>query len=313
MVSQARSLSSPSVEARESRRVWRTERGALAFITPALLCLLVTVAYPIAHSIWISFHRWNLVSNVQRWVGLENYADLFQDPALLTVFRVTAVYTGLSVAIELVLGLALALVFRAGLTRGLRGFPVLRILVLAPVLVAPLLWGFYFRSFFSPQFGVFNQLLEIVDLGPVLWVNDPALAVYSLVLADVWQWTPFMFSIILSGLLALHGDIAEAARVDGATPWRVFRDIELPLLQPVLLVAVLIRFIDSIKYLDLVLVITQGGPGTSTEILNYFAYRTAFQAYSMGMGATIALLVFAVIMGATVLLLRLLRSNDGRA
>ena len=121
------------------------------------------------------------------------------------MIRVTFVYSTLSVALEFTLGLGLALAVRAGLRRGLPGFPLIRVLALAPLLVAPLLWAFYFRSFYSPQFGLFNAILNGIGLPSVLWVNDADIAIYSLVLADVWQWTPFMFSILLAGLLALPG------------------------------------------------------------------------------------------------------------
>lgn len=287
--------------------------SALAFMAPAVLVLVAIFVYPLVYSFWISLQRWSLISGVQRWTGLGNYVAIFSDPMLPGTIRVTLVYSALSVSLELIFGLLLALLVRAGLKRHLPAFPAIRVLLMAPLLVAPLLWAFYFRSFFSPQFGLFNQVLGALGLPGVLWVNDPNLALYSLVLADVWQWTPFMFSILLSGLLSLPNDVVEAARVDGATGPQIIRFIELPMLGPVLLVAIIMRLIDSLRYLDLVLVITQGGPGTSTEILNFLAYRTSFQQFQVGRGAAVAFVVFALVMIAAVVLLRMMwKSGNAR-
>lgn len=277
---------------------------ALGFVAPALAALVAVVFYPLGYSFWISLQRWSLLSGVQRWTGLGNYRSIFTDPTLLTTLKVTLIYSGLSVCLELGLGLALALLVRAGLRRGIAGFPTIRVLLMTPLLIAPLLWAFFFRSYFSPQFGLFNQTLTAFGTRPILWVNDPAIALYSLILADVWQWTPFLFSILLAGLLALPGDVIEAARLDGAPSWAIAWHIEIPLLRPVLLVAVVMRLIDSLRYLDLVLVITQGGPGNSTEILNFLSYRIAFQQMQVGKGAAVAFIVFALVMLAAVVLLR---------
>jgi multiple sugar transport system permease protein len=285
---------------------WRSRGRALVYVAPALVVLAAIFIYPLADAFWTSLHRWNLISNVKRWAGFDNYAAILGDPGFLQVVRVTLVYSGLSLFFELTLGLALALMVRAGLRRRLPGFPLIRVLTLGPLLVAPLLWAFYFRSFYSPQFGLFNIVLNGLGLPSVLWVNDARLAVFSLVLADVWQWTPFMFSILLAGLLALPTDVVEAARVDGAGGWRILYSVELPMLRPVLLVTVLIRTIDSLRYLDLVLVITQGGPGRSTEILNYLAYRTSFQEFQFGRGAALAFIVFILVMLAAGALLRVM-------
>lgn len=275
-------------------------------MAPALIVLAAIFIYPLCDAFITSLMRWNLISNVKRWTGFGNYAAIFADPGFPGVVKVTFLYSGLSLAFEFALGLGLALMVRAGLRRGLAGFPLMRVLVLAPLLVAPLLWAFYFRSFYSPQFGLFNTVLEQIGLPAVLWVNDPNLAVFSLVLADVWQWTPFMFAILLAGLMALPTDVVEAARVDGAGGWRILFAIELPMLRPVLLVTLLIRTIDSLRYLDLVLVITQGGPGQSTEILNYLAYRTSFQEFQLGRGAALAFVVLALVMLAAAALLRVM-------
>jgi multiple sugar transport system permease protein len=289
----------------------RSRGAAIVFVAPAFLCLAGTIGYPLAEAVRTSLYRWNLISGVRRWHGFQNYIDIAQDPQTARVAVITLLYTGLSVAIELILGFALAAVFQEGLARRLRGFALLRVAFCVPIVIAPLIWAFYFKSIYSPQFGAFNLLLGWFGLGPVPWVNTSSLALYSLIVADAWQWTPFMFAIILAGMLALPGEVIEAAKVDGADRLRLLWWIEIPLLKPVLLVSILLRLIDSIKNIDLIIVITQGGPGTSTEILNFHAYRTSFEDFQIGRGAALAILVLMLIMVLVAILLATLRRFSG--
>jgi multiple sugar transport system permease protein len=279
-----------------------------AFVVPSLVCLAGVIGYPLIEAIATSLYRWNLISGSQRWAGLKNYVDILGDPDTGRVVVITLVYTVLAVGIEFLAGYSLALIFRAGLARKLRGFSMLRVVFCAPLFIAPLIWAFYFRSIYSPEGGALNLLLGWFGVRPVPWVNDPNLALYCLVAADAWQWTAFMFAIILAGMLTLPDDVIEAARVDGAKGFQILYLIELPLLSPILLVAVLLRLIDALKNIDLIIVITQGGPGTSTEILNYYAYQTSFLNFQVGRGAALALIVFVVIMALVLLLLGALRS-----
>jgi multiple sugar transport system permease protein len=281
--------------------------AAYLFVAPSLVCLAGTIGYPLVEAVSTSMYRWNMISGVKRWNGLKNYVDVLQDPETARVALVTILYTSLSVGLALVLGFALALLFRKGLSQHLPGFGLLRVILCVPIVIAPLIWAFYFRSMYSPQSGAFNVLLGWFGIAPVPWVNTPGLALYSLVVADAWQWTPFMFAVILAGLLTLPDDVVEAARIDGANAAQILWWIELPLLKPVLLVGVLLRLIDSVKNIDLVLVITQGGPGTSTQILNFFAYRTSFQDFQVGRGAALAIIVLLVILVLVLILLATLR------
>lgn len=285
--------------------------GAYVFLAPSLICLALIIGYPLVSAISASLYRWNLMSGLHRWHGIGNYLSILTDPETGQVAIITAIYTLLSVALELALGFGLAVLFRQGLARRLAGFPLMRALLCLPIVIAPLIWAFYFRSIYSPQFGAFNIVLGWLGLRPVPWVNSPALALYSLVIADVWQWTPFMFAVILAGLLTLPGEVTEAARVDGASFLQILWRIELPLLRPVLLVAVLLRLIDALKNIDLFIVITQGGPGTSTEILNFYAFNTSFQEFQVGRGAALALIVFVIIMVLVMALLAAMRRFGG--
>ncbi len=287
-----------------------SRRVAYAFIAPSLLCLLGIIGWPLVQAVSISLYRWNLISGVKRWNGLQNFIDILTSADTLRVVGVTVVYTGLSVLLELVLGLALALLVRHGLQKNWSGFAVFRVVLCIPIMIAPLIWAFYFKSMYSPQFGMFNIVLSWLGISPVAWVNSPSIAIYSLIVADAWQWTPFMFAVLLAGLLTLPEEVIEAAVIDGATRWQILRLVELPLLKPILMVALLLRLIDSLKNIDLIIVITQGGPGTSTEILNYYAYSTSFQGFQMGSGAALALIVFVVIMALVLVLMAALNRTS---
>jgi multiple sugar transport system permease protein len=267
------------------------------------LCLAGTIGYPLVEAISTSLYRWNLISGVRRWNGLQNFIDILTSWETARVVGVTIEYTGISVLLELILGLGLALLIRHGLGKQWSGFAAFRVVLCVPIMIAPLIWAFYFKSMYSPQFGAFNIVLGWLGIQPVAWVNSPNLALYSLIVADAWQWTPFMFAVLLAGLLTLPEEVIEAATIDGATRWQILCWIELPLLKPILMVALLLRLIDSLKNIDLIIVITQGGPGTSTEILNYFAYSTSFQNFQVGYGAALALIVFVVIMALVLVLM----------
>ncbi len=281
----------------------------LWYVLPALVILIVVIAYPLVYALIVSLENWNLLSGLHQWIGLGNYTGLFQSGAFYESLKLTAIYTGASVALELVLGLALALIVREGIRRALRGFQAIRVLLLLPFAIAPLIWGFYFTQLMDPSFGTFDQLLKLVHGPDIAWVNNPHLALASLVVVDVWQWTPFMFTIILGGLLSLPDSVREAAMLDGASWVRRLVYVELPLLRPVILVALLIRVIDSLKYLDIVYVLTGGGPGTATNTLNFFGFNVGFSEYLLGQAAAIAFVVFVIIMLATVAILGGMRGS----
>lgn len=287
-----------------------SQRVAYAFIAPSLLCLLGTIGYPLVQAISTSFYRWNLISGVKRWNGFQNFVDILTSMDTARVVGVTLEYTALSVLLELVIGLGLALLVRHGLMQKWPGFAAFRVVLCIPIMIAPLIWAFYFKSMYSPQFGIFNIVLGWLGIPPVAWVNSSSTALYSLIVADAWQWTPFMFAVLLAGLLTLPEEVTEAAIIDGATRWQILRWIELPLLKPILMVALLLRLIDSLKNIDLIIVITQGGPGTSTEILNYYAYSTSFQNFQVGYGAALALIVFVVIMALVLALMAALNRTS---
>ena len=275
----------------------------ITWLTPVIIILTLINIFPLIYALILSFERWNLIANIHEYVGFRNYIDLFESSFFYHVLSITFLYTGLSVIVQFILGFFLALVFMKATEKNLKGIELARVIFISPLVVAPIIVGFYFRLIFSPQFGVLNLILAKIGLPQILWVHDPKLALVSLIGVDTWAWTPFVFTLLFSGLLALPKNIFEAASIDGSSGLRNLFYIIIPMMKPVILVVILLRFIDSIKYLDLIYIITKGGPGASTEIISYFAYRTGFNEFEMGLSSAIAYIEVLIIMFITFFLI----------
>jgi multiple sugar transport system permease protein len=266
-----------------------TERAlGLLLLAPALGLLGLFVWYPVAGSAWLSLHRVvvTLPGAGEPFVGLENYRELFASPVFRESLGTTLFFVGASTAIEIVLGLGLALCMRATV-RG-RGFVRAAVLVpwAVPTVVASQMWRFLLNDRYGP--------LTWYLLGGATPLADPAGALGAVILADVWKTSPFVALILLAGLQSVPEDLLEAAEVDGAGPWRRFVRVTLPLLRPALLAALLFRTIDAFRVFDLVFVMTQGGPADATNVLSYLGYRKMFPEGFLGLGAAVSTSVFAL-------------------
>lgn len=266
-------------------------------MVPLLLVLGVAVAYPLGYSLWLSLQDFEITRrNDVSFVGLEQYASLLGNEDYLTAVRNTFVFVVVAVALELVIGLALALALRR--QRFVRDLT--RSLLLTPMFVTPIAVGLMFRFLLNEQLGAIPRLLE--TFGVSIPFFGSKLALFSLALIDVWQWTPFMLLLLLAGLESLPEQPFEAARVDGASAWMTFVRVTLPLLRPVIVVAVLIRGLDALKVFEYVFAITQGGPGTSTETIQYHVYRVGFQFYRLSEAAAMSWTLVAVVMAIVIVL-----------
>jgi len=278
------------------------------FLAPITLILIGVLIIPIVYAGVLSFYSWNLVlSPVKRFVGFKNYLALFSNPFFYGVLKTTGIYTGCCVGIQFSLGLMLALAVEAGFKRRLKGVRIATALLMMPMSLSPILIGYFFKVLYSPQLGLFNQVLSRLGFEPLEWTYSKNTALASLIIADTSQWTSIMFIVLLGGLLNLPEGLFEAAKVDGAQNWQIFFFLKLPLLRPFIQVALLVRIMDSIKYLDLVYVLTKGGPGSATEILSYYTYRTGFIDFYMGKGSAIAITEFALMAFLCFLLIKSLR------
>ncbi len=264
----------------------------LVWLAPAVIYLLGFSIYPLVYSLQVSF---TLTTAGPAPFTLANFRRLLEDRLFFTSLAQTAVYTLVALVVELLLGLALALLVDWGLRTGVRMAKPARALLLVPMLLPPVVVAVIWRLIYNPDFGVLNGTLKSlgVNTARLTWTSGEGTALMSVILVDVWQWTPFMFLLLLAGLQALPVEPFEAARVDGASPLATFRLLTLPLLKPVILVALLLRTMDLLRVFDQIFILTQGGPGFATETASLFIYRTAFRFYDFGYAAVLSFVVLA--------------------
>jgi len=256
------------------------------FMAPAGVVLAVGLLYPIAYMIYASFLNWNpsqLIGEAD-WVGLKNYSDLLVDDAFKESLWVTVKFAFIVVSIEMLIGLGLALL----LDRKIKGISFLRTIFILPMMIAPIVVGLMWRYMYHPTVGVFNRTLNDLGLESIPWLSDSNWALISIIIADIWQWTPFIFILSLAALQSLPRSTLEAARVDGASAWQQIIYIKIPLMMPVLIVTFLLRLIDAFKVLEVILVMTNGGPGLSTEIMALRISRTASEFRELGVAAAMS-------------------------
>jgi len=279
------------------------------FVAPAGLVMLLALFYPILYMIWGSFRDWDPSQNLSEteFVGLANYARLLADPAFHESFWVTLIFAFTVVSVEMVLGVGLALL----LDRNIRGMSVLRTLFILPMMIAPVVVGLVWRYMFHQTYGTFNRFLEAVGLPAVDWLGQNPLL--SVIIADIWQWTPFIFILSLAALQSLPRSALEAARIDGATGWQQIWFIKLPLMMPVLIVTMLLRLIDAFKVLEVILVLTGGGPGLQTEILALRIARTAREFRELGEAAAMSNYLLMLLMVLTLGMFAFTRWQEARA
>ena len=281
----------------------REKLVALLLLGPAVLYLLALSIYPTIYSLWIAFHNYSLYRrDLVSFAGFDNFTDLLDSDVFKQSFAVTLIFAFSAVAIELALGFAIAVL----LDRKMRAANVLRTLLIIPVLISPVAMGLTFRYIFAPTYGLLTYLMKSVHLPTADWTVNVTWALPVVIFADVWQWTPFVALILLSGMQSVSTEVTEAAELDGLTEWQKLWRIVVPLIRPVLLVVVLIRLIDSIRMFDLVFVMTRGGPGSTTEVLSLFSYVTGFASGDMGSASAIAWVTVVLVNILVALFLRFL-------
>ncbi len=274
-----------------SRKYW-------LFSLPAVILILAVIVFPWLFTLYMSTQEWKIGGGPE-FVGLGNYRDLFRDTRFIESMGHTLYFTVLAVVLPVIFGTAAALVFH-------REFPwrgLLRTVFVMPMMATPVAVALVWTMMFHPQLGVLNYLLSLVGIGPQNWVYDPGTVIPTLILVEVWHWTPLVMLIVLGGLAGLPKEPYESALIDGANAWHMFRHITLPLVWPFIMVAIVIRTIDALKAFDTIFVITQGGPGTASETLNIYLYLQAFQFYKIGYASAIVVIFFVIIILLSLLLL----------
>jgi multiple sugar transport system permease protein len=270
------------------------------FAAPAVLVMLFGLLYPVVEALRLSFYEVRLGEQVtpQAFRGLAIFAEALSDSSVQKSMAVTLEFSVIVVAVEMILGVGLALI----LERPLRGMTVFRTLLVLPMMIAPICVGLIWRYMFDVNVGPINGWLSSFGVKPA-WLAEPGLAFFAICVTDIWQFTPFVFILALAGLQGLDQSSVEAAKMDGASTFQIIRYVKLPLLAPILMITVLMRVIDALRGLEVVYAMTNGGPGLSTELFSLHIYKSAFVTQRMGHSAALSICLLVVTTGLSVLLL----------
>lgn len=271
----------------------RERRDGWLLVLPALVLIVALSIYPLVYSLWLAFHRWDLQSPGTPLIWFDNFSAALRDDRMWSALRNTGLIVVIGITAEFFLGLALALMLVD--SAKLKRF-VLPIFIL-PVMMVPVVVGLAWRMLWDNQYGAINYLVREIfgQETNIIWLGQTNTALVAMIVTQVWQWTPFMFIILLAGLSAVNPELYEAAVLDGATWWRTLIDITLPAIRHIVAVAILFRALDAFKIFDLVYMFTQGGPGTSTETASWYIYRLGFQFFRMGYASAISYLVLIML------------------
>jgi len=251
----------------------------------------------------LSFHKWSLTKpGPWRFVGLLNYWDILKNPVFWRVILNTFVFTVSAVTLEFVIGLGLAHLFY----RQLRGESVVRSILVLPMMIPPILIGLIWLFMYKKDFGIINNMLKLLSIEPITWLSKPSTAMPAIIIADIWQWTPFVVLLVTAGLQTIPREEYEAATIDRASGWMQFWKISMPYLRSNLMIAALFRMIDTFRMFDLVYILTGGGPGNSTQTLSVAAYKLGYQFFQTGKAAAISWLMVIIVTVMATLLMKVL-------
>lgn len=283
----------------------RDRRFGYLLTAPSLAALMLVITFPLIFALFTSFYDYTLLNpRHDHFVGGENYQEAWDEEYLAGSFWVTVKFVLASVIIEFAIGFMLALALNA-----IERFKtVYYLILLAPLLINPVVVGLLWRMLLHPELGIVNYVVGLFGIAPVNWLGDVEVAFWTVVMVDIWHQVSFMAILLLAGLSALPREPYEAARMDGASALRCFLHITLPLMRPVIMVALLLRLIFAIKTFDIIFIMTKGGPGTSTDLISYFIYRAAFFGLDIGRASAMSVGLLTLVLLLTAYLYRYMRS-----
>ena len=263
------------------------------FVLPAAVVMIAGLLYPVADAFYLSFFDWKIGTKFAKaeHVGFDNYIRLLSDPDVRESIWVTFRFGFWTILIEMIIGVSLALL----LEKPIRGASIFRTIFILPLMVSPVVVGLIWRYLFDARVGWINYYLGFIGIEPQVWLGDAELAFFAIVFTDIWQWTPFIFIIVIAGLQALPSEVLEASRIDGANWWQQIFLVKLPMIRSILLIALLMRLIDVFRALEVMYILTGGGPGRATELLSLHIYNRAFDAQLLGYASAISVLLIAIV------------------
>jgi len=284
---------------------WTEKNAYNIMLAPLMLFLALMVVFPLLYMIYLSFTDWKMGAATPNLIGFKNYAAVLADKQFWADTKNTFYLAFLSVAVELILGTFVAVI----LNRPFFGKNVVKTLFLLPMVATPIAMGMVWQLIYDPTLGVANYLLDFLGIDPVMWLVDPNLVLKSIALIEVWEWTPMVMLIVLAGMAGMPADVYEAAKVDGANRFQIFRRVTLPLLRPTLIVTALMRIIDALKTFDIIYATTEGGPLKASETVNLYAYKSIFSYFKMGRGSAL-IICFLLEIGLVCALIMILRRKS---
>ncbi len=263
------------------------------YIGPATLVMALACLYPVFTAFQLAGYQWEMGTpwGDAKWIGLKNFAAAFSNEQVWSSLWTTLLFAAVCVTAEMALGIALAL----ALEHPVRGMAIFRTIFILPMMIAPIAVGLAWRYMFDAQFGLINAILGKFGIAAMTWLADPTLAFIAIVIADIWQWTPFVFIMMLAALAGVDSAVLEASRIDGANWWQQIFLVKLPMIMHVIAITLMMRLIDAFRVLEVIYVLTFGGPGNSTEILALHIYKTAFVGQQMGVAAAVSILLLVVV------------------
>lgn len=274
------------------------------FLIPMFLLFTFVAIFPLIYEIWLSFRQYNIARPwyPSGWVGLANFHEILTDPKFWNSLRITIIFVVAAVSIEFFLGLAIAFLFSK--RESSKGNYIARALIMSSMVLPSLSVGMIWRYLLNDSFGAVAVWLKDIGIN-FGWYGNVDTALITMIFIDVWQWTPFIFLILLAGIISLPKDIYEAAQVDGASEWEKFINLTLPLLKSVIIVALLLRMLEAFKVFDMVWMLTKGGPIRATEVIGIFIYIQAFISYNLGYAAALALILLAFSISITIVFIKI--------
>jgi len=272
------------------------------FLLPALLIITAVSIFPFLFSVYLSFQQYNPVRITQpsKFVGLGNFVTILKDPIVWNSLRTTLSFVVFAVSIEFIFGFAIALLFN----KEIPGKNIIRGILLIPMVLTPVIVGLIWKYLLNDTFGVINIFSKRLEIN-FAWYNSVGTALITMVLIDVWQWTPFIFLILLSGLVSLPMDVYESAKIDGASSWGLFYYLTLPLMKRVILIAIILRSVDAIRIFDKIWVLTRGGPSRATEVLSILIFKEGFLYFNLGYAAALSFFFLAIVVVLSFLFIRI--------
>jgi len=283
------------------------QKIAIYLTIPSIVVTIVLLAIPIAYGVYLSFTNLDIIKRTNDFVGLKNYLKAFTDAALyMSIFR-NIIYVVIVVIFNFLIGFFMAFICYQNFI----GNKVLRFIIILPMLLIPTAAAVLWRFLYNYDIGLINSLLTTMNLSRIGWLISPKFALLSVILTDIWAWTPWMFLILLAGMENLDKQVLEAANIDGASQFQVIKNIMLPIMSPIITIAISLKAIETFRTFDYVWVMTSGGPGGSSDITSTFIYKQAFKHLQYGYSSALSIIVMAVLAILTIFIVKNLIAKEG--